>query len=360
MKMHDRRRPMTLRLASADIARTRRATTLLATTLLATMRLATKLLATTLLATMLLATMLLPTMLLATAAAQGTATPGRQTPPPQGDVAADESATGAAAAAATTPDGAHTQTAIEHFQQGLRFFEERDFDAALIEFRRANDMAPNYRVLYNIAVTYRELHDYASATAAFTRYLAEGGARIDAERQRVVRAELDAIEPRLGAIRITVDPAGAEVRIDDRVVGVSPLAEPIIVNIGSHVVEASAPDRDTATRRIEIAARDRAELSLVLRETRALSVAATATGGAVASTDTTGVSTATGGGGWGAGFWISLAATGVVGIAAVVTGILALDANSELDASLSRFRSPRRTPRGRARASRTSRSRPTF
>jgi hypothetical protein len=228
-------------------------------------------------------------------------------------------------------DPAQRQAAMEHFQQGLRFFEDRDFHAALVEFRRANELVPNYRILYNIAVASRELRDYATAYRSFVQYLAEGGDRIDAERQETVRAEIAGAEPRIGRVQISVSPDGAEIRVDDRVVGTSPLTEPIVMNLGSHVVSASAPGRETTTRRLDIAARDRVSISLELPETPPPTIAVAASAApAIEPPRERGQE-------WGAGFWISTGATVALVIAAAVTGGLSVQANADYGAALSRF-----------------------
>src|SRR4051794_6696164 len=60
-----------------------------------------------------------------------------------------------AAAAASPSDGSRADStdpkeeAIARFKRGLELHGEGDFSAALIEFRKAYELAPQYRVLYN-------------------------------------------------------------------------------------------------------------------------------------------------------------------------------------------------------------------
>src|SRR5205823_3161495 len=63
----------------------------------------------------------------------------------------------------------------KHFQAGVQFYKEGDFRAALIEFKRAYESAPNYKVLYNLGQTNLELQDYAQALTSFQKYLTDGG-----------------------------------------------------------------------------------------------------------------------------------------------------------------------------------------
>ena len=77
----------------------------------------------------------------------------------------------------------NTEEAKSHFQRAVDLFHEADFRAALIEFQRAYDAAPNYKVLYNLGQTAQELQDYAGALKAFRGYLDGGGREIPAARR---------------------------------------------------------------------------------------------------------------------------------------------------------------------------------
>ncbi len=66
------------------------------------------------------------------------------------------------------------------------------------------------------------------------------------------------------SIAVTADREGAEVRIDDRVVGRTPLAEPVLVDEGAHTVTVSMPGYDPVTREVD-ARGDRARVEATLR-----------------------------------------------------------------------------------------------
>ena len=66
------------------------------------------------------------------------------------------------AVAAEAPGRTQTEGNVEKarasFQQGVDLFHEGNFEAALAEFRKAYATAPSYRLLYNIAQAYYEIH----------------------------------------------------------------------------------------------------------------------------------------------------------------------------------------------------------
>src|SRR5262245_54716328 len=75
-----------------------------------------------------------------------------------------------------------------HFDRGVDYYRDGNINAALIEFKRAYEAAPNYRVLFNLGQVANALNDYVEAQRYFQRYLQDGGAEIDAERRAEVNA----------------------------------------------------------------------------------------------------------------------------------------------------------------------------
>jgi hypothetical protein len=226
------------------------------------------------------------------------------------------------------------------FRRGVELFKEADFRAALIEFRRAYQLAPNYRVLYNIGQAHLELQDYAGALRAFERYLNEGGAQVPAARRAAVEAEIQKLQSRVARIEIITSVAGAEIRVDDDVVGTSPLAQPVMVSAGRRKISAEKIGAPAATRTVDVAGGDRTTVALRIEAgAQAADVAP-----APVSPRPSGAPSAAepqGGargrdealprdGGARSIPWIGWGATGALAAGAVVTGLLALRAKDDL------------------------------
>src|SRR5688572_28689276 len=81
------------------------------------------------------------------------------------------------------PPASAQEEAGSRFRRGVDLFKEADFRAALIEFKRAHELAPNYKVLYNIGQCHLELQDYAGALRAYQGYLDGGGKDISSSRR---------------------------------------------------------------------------------------------------------------------------------------------------------------------------------
>ncbi len=176
----------------------------------------------------------------------------------------------------TTPAAAAdgTERARVHYERGLQLFNEENYDAALFEFERAYELAPTYKILYNMGRIQRQQNNYAAAMRSYARYLREGGAAVPAERRKEVESEIALLKPRVANIKVTVNVDGADVYSDDipvctatiesSCVGKSPLVAPIIVNGGRHKITATKKGYAPATSLIAVVGSDEISVKLDL------------------------------------------------------------------------------------------------
>ena len=166
----------------------------------------------------------------------------------------------------TPPTKAEQAEAGSRFKRGTELFDEGDYQAALIEFRRAYKIAPNYAVLYNIGQVYYQLQDYANALGAFQRYLADGDKNIAASRKRDVQKEIQKLQYRVANLDITVNVPDADISVDDVTVGKSPLSKPVMVNPGRHQIAISKVGYTSTSKSVEVAGTDAPKLTFELTE----------------------------------------------------------------------------------------------
>jgi hypothetical protein len=114
-----------------------------------------------------------------------------------------------------------------------------DFAGALLQFERAYDLSSEPRLLWNVAVCEKNLRRYARSVKAIERYQAEGGTRLSEEDQRDALHLLKAIRPFVAVITIKVSEPGADVFIDDERVGSTPLAGPLLIDMGARRIRVS-------------------------------------------------------------------------------------------------------------------------
>jgi hypothetical protein len=220
----------------------------------------------------------------------------------------------APAVRADPPVNSSVKEAGKHFQRGVALYNEADYRAALVEFRRAYEIAPNAAVLYNIGQAYYQLQDYAAALSALDRYLTESGET--APHRSEVEQTIETLQARVGKVAVTTNVADCEVTIDDELVGKTPFSEPILVSIGRRKVTAMRQGRPSETRFVDVAAGDTVKLTLALGDPIAMTPLPPRSTGA--TPEGNGLVTAG---------WIT---TGVLGAGAITAGALAFLASSDL------------------------------
>lgn len=149
-----------------------------------------------------------------------------------------------------------------HFTRGVELYKDGDFRGALIEFQRAYQIAPNFRILYNIGKANLELLDYPAALVAFERYLAEGGAEVPTDKRTEVEAEIPKLRQRVAYLTIECNAPGVEIWVDEVMVGKTPFSKEVVVGTGRHkisvkgqspeVVEVAGGDHATVKLRVDV------------------------------------------------------------------------------------------------------------
>lgn len=148
------------------------------------------------------------------------------------------------------------------YERAVKLYEDAAYDAALAEFTRAYELNPSYKVLYNVGQVRVALQDYAGALETFQQYLREGGGKLPEQRVEQVRKEVAKLEQRVARITVQTDVDGAEVLVDDVIVGTAPLRAPVTVNSGLRRISVRHPDHQTQTQRVSVAGAEQRQVSL--------------------------------------------------------------------------------------------------
>lgn len=211
------------------------------------------------------------------------------------------------------------------YERGLKLYSEGAYEAALVEMQRAYELAPTFKILYNLGLVHRQLHDFAAALDAFRRYLAEGEGKVPAAKRAEVEKWIGELEKAVASVTVKVDVEGAEVSVDDAVVGTSPLSKPVLVNAGKRKISAKIAGKPAATRVITVAGADAVTVELELAEPKTKSATTTsekpAPGKGVPASQAPREIP-----------WVAWGVTGGLAVAAGVSGIVAWQASSDLEA----------------------------
>ena len=180
--------------------------------------------------------------------------------------AAPPPATAAASpGAAAAPTAAATQEAKERFDRSQKLYAEGAYEQALIEAQRAYELAPTYKLLFNIGQIQAQLGNYAGALRAFEQYLRDGGAEIKADRRAQVSTEIEAARARTATVKVQSNVTDFEIVLDGRPVEGADLSA-LLVNAGVRKFEARKPGYQPADRVLTLAGGDTVELKFELAE----------------------------------------------------------------------------------------------
>lgn len=159
--------------------------------------------------------------------------------PPAGPKAPSSSAPPAAPPAAAP--GVMTPAEMEalpsdDLRAGIELFKKKRYDDSAARLEMAYMVKPQAGTLRLLAEAYRAQHRFADAYEAYERLLATHRDRLAPKDAGDVRMTLQILEFLTGQIEVHVDEAGAEIFVDGRAAGKSPLKRPVRVDPGMHRV----------------------------------------------------------------------------------------------------------------------------
>ena len=169
------------------------------------------------------------------------------------------------------------------------------------------------------------MQDYARARTSFQKYLAEGGAEIEAGRRAEVEGDIKKLNGRVATIEIKTNTEGADVLLDDTVIGQAPLKEPLLVSAGRRKITVQKGALPPATRFVALAGGDSSSVTIDLATAEPIARTSQAPLVPVVEAAPPPPRTA---------LWISLAGTGALTTGAMITGVLALGAHSDAETKL--------------------------
>jgi hypothetical protein len=219
--------------------------------------------------------------------------------------------------------------ARSHFQRGVALYRSGAYDAALAEFSRAYESAPNYRILYNLAQIQAQRQDFVQALELFERYLEAGAGDLPPGRAESVHAEIVELSQRTSRLRVDSNVDGARLYVNDRPGIALPLEHPLVLNAGIHRLRVEKSGYVDAARTVTLAGGDDLSLTLDPDPELELDEAPRRAELPVAIPDPPPAARTA--------LWASLAATGALAGAALTFGVLTNRANSELSDRLTRY-----------------------
>ncbi|XXX76403.1 PEGA domain-containing protein [Sorangium sp. So ce134] len=160
-------------------------------------------------------------------------------PPPASAPAPPPASAPAPPAGAQAPAGADTDVARAAYDAAKVLYEDGDYAGALLGFQRSYELSGDLRSLWNMAICEKGLRRYARAIKLLERYLTEGGERLTDEDRAGAQYLITTMRAFVSTVVLTANERGAAVFIDEEQVGVTPLARPLLVDVGFRRVRVS-------------------------------------------------------------------------------------------------------------------------
>ncbi len=117
---------------------------------------------------------------------------------------------------------------------GEKAARNKEWQKALDAYSAANKASPSLEALEGVANAHYQLKNDGEAHAAYTEWLGKYGNSVAAPRKKAAEARLKELNDRTGTVTVTVNEAGAQILVDDKPVGTSPLAAPLRLGAGPH------------------------------------------------------------------------------------------------------------------------------
>jgi hypothetical protein len=152
---------------------------------------------------------------------------------------------------APTPE--EVQQAQVRWNEGKAYFDAGNFEAARVAFKQAYTVFPHAAFLQNLGEAELRTGRHVEAARHFTAFLRASSSGSPGQRELAKKSLAKASE-RLGSIVVTTNVDDAEIRIDEEIVGRSPLGSLTwYVEPGRHLVTARKEGYLDGTERVDVA-----------------------------------------------------------------------------------------------------------
>ncbi len=128
-----------------------------------------------------------------------------------------------------------TGEAKQDYESAKILFNDGDAAGALVKFKSAYSKSQDSRLLWNMAACEKNLRHYSSALRLVRQYVADSGDKLTDADKKEADDLVKVMEPLTAKLKLDVNEPGAEVFVDDELVGTTPVP-PVVVDIGTRKI----------------------------------------------------------------------------------------------------------------------------
>lgn len=134
-----------------------------------------------------------------------------------------------------------TGVARAEYEAGRVLYADKDYSNAILKFQRAYEVSNDPRLLWNVAVCEKNLRRYSRMLSTIRKYEREAADILTADERAQAAEIIKTVETFVSTLDLRISEEGAEIFIDDESVGTTPLADPLIVDVGSRKIRVTKP-----------------------------------------------------------------------------------------------------------------------
>jgi hypothetical protein len=165
---------------------------------------------------------------------------------------------------ATKASAADEATAKRNFESGLKLYGEGSYAEALIAFEQSYRLGGRPSALKNIAQCHRNLKHFVEAYEAYDQMLALHEAQLSAADKTAVKQALEELGLLTGTILVKVNESGADIEIDGKPSGTSPMAKPKRVSVAAHTVRVTKATFAPSEQSVQVGSQEQKTVDVTL------------------------------------------------------------------------------------------------
>jgi hypothetical protein len=152
----------------------------------------------------------------------------------------------------------------ELMKEGVAKFAQGDWEGAICAYQKAWELKPHPAIAANMAGAEMKLGRYYDA-AAHLKYALGHLSLAQSDRRESMESQLNECRNHLVSLSLSVNIEGAEIFLDGRSVGQTPLSEEVLLEAGHHSIKVMHPGYDTQTQEIDVTAGQHIDLQFQLQ-----------------------------------------------------------------------------------------------
>jgi hypothetical protein len=135
-----------------------------------------------------------------------------------------------------------TGAAKDEYDKGMALWQtNRDPAKAIVKFLAAYEKSKDPRLLFNVALCARDLGQWTKVLTYARRFLDEAGTSASPEARSNADVLVRSAAPYVAKLAVQVNEPGAAIFVDDEPAGTTPLAQPLMVDIGKRRIRVTKP-----------------------------------------------------------------------------------------------------------------------